>query len=111
MRIYLEFEYRRIFCHQCRTVRQETLSWLADSRRFTQRFEDEVGHQCREMSIKRVAEIYHLSWFQAQRMEMAYMNRLLAKYPMPATLRAIGIDEISIRKRHSYRIVVADLDE
>lgn len=111
MRIYLEFEYRRIVCPQCNAVRQETLSWLADSRRFTQRFENEIGRQCREMSIKRVAEIYHLSWFQVQRMEMAYMNRLLAKHPMPETIRAIGIDEISIRKGHSYRIVVADMDE
>ncbi len=111
MRIYLEFEYRRIFCHHCKAVKQETLSWLADSRRFTQRFEDEVGRQCREMSIKRVAELYHLGWAQVQRMEMACMNRLMAKHPMPETLRAIGIDEISIRKGHTYRIVIADLDQ
>lgn len=111
MRIYLEFEYRRIFCHQCKAVRQETLSWLADSRRFTQRFENEVGRQCREMSIKRVAELYNLGWTQIQRMEMAYMNRLVAKHPTSENLRAIGIDEISVRKGHSYQIVVADLDQ
>lgn len=111
MRIYLKFEYRRIFCRLCKAVRQETLSWLADSRRFTQRFEDEVGRHCREMSIKRVAEIYHLGWFQIQRMEKAYMRRLLKQHPMTKTLRAIGMDEISIRKGHSYRIVVANLEE
>jgi transposase len=44
-------------------------------------------------------------------MEMAYMRRLLEKRPPAAHLRAIGIDEISIRKGHTYAIVVADLDQ
>jgi len=63
------------------------------------------------MSIKRVAELYHLGWAQVQRMEMACMNRLMARHPMPETLRAIGVDEISIRKGHTYQIVIADLDQ
>jgi transposase len=92
-------------------VKRETLSWLAKSARFTQRFEDHIGLQCREMTVKRVAELNHLSWDQVRRMEMAYMRRLMERYPPSDTLRAIGIDEISIRKGHTYAIVVADLDQ
>ncbi len=111
-RIHLEFEYRRVNCPRCKSksVRQETLAWLAAGGRFTQRFEDEIGHQCREMSIKRVAEIHRLNWDQVKRMEIVYMRRLLSTAPIPTNLRAIGMDEISIRKKHSYKIVVADLD-
>lgn len=37
------------------------------------------------------------------------MKAQLAKAGMPGP-RRIGIDEISIKKRHTYRIVVGDLD-
>lgn len=110
-RIYLAFEYRRVQCPHCRAVKRETLTWLAKSARFTQRFEDHIGLQCREMTVKRVAELNHLSWDQVRRMEMAYMRRLMERYPPSDKLRAIGIDEISIRKGHTYAIVVADLDQ
>jgi transposase len=109
-RIYLEFEYWRLYCRQCRAVKQETLSWLAESGRFTKRFEQEIGRQCRRQSIADVAKVHHLHWDQVRRMEVAYMKDLLAKHPPPKRVRAIGMDEVSIRKGHSYAITVADLD-
>jgi len=92
-------------------VKKETLSWLASSARFTQRFEDRIGMQCREMSVKRVAQLNDLSWDQVYRMEKSYMQRLLEKNPPSEDLRAVGIDEISIQRGHTYAIVVADLDQ
>jgi len=109
--IYLEFEYRRVACPQCDAVKRETLAMLAKSARFTQRFEDRIGDLCREMTIKRVAEINNLSWDQVCRMEKNYMRRLLADHPPSLHLRTIGVDEISIHKGHTYAIVVADLDQ
>jgi transposase len=108
-RIYLEFEYRRVTCPHCKAVKRETLTWLAKSARFTQRFEDLIGRQCREMTVKRVAELNHLSWDQVRRMDMAFMRRLLESNPPSEQLKAIGVDEISVRKGHHYAIVVADL--
>ncbi len=110
-RIYLGFEYRRVACPHCQAVKRETLSWLAKSARFTQRFEDHIGQLCREMTIRRVAELNNLSWDQVWRMEKGYMRRLLEQHPPAERLRTIGIDEISIRKGHTYAIVVADLDQ
>jgi transposase len=92
-------------------VKRETLSMLAKSARFTQRFEDRIGQLCREMPVKRVAKLNNLSWDQTWRMEKCYMRRLLEQHPPSKQLRAIGIDEISIRKGHTYAIVVADLDQ
>ncbi len=108
-RIYLEFEYRRVACPKCQAVKQETLSWLAVSNRFTKRFEERIGQECRDTPIKRVAEIHNLDWDAVRRMEMAYMGDLIQQHPVPEELYAIGIDEISIRKGHKYVIVVADL--
>jgi len=84
---------------------------LAKSARFTQRFEDNIGRLCREMTIKRVAELNYLSWDQVCRMEKCYMRRLFEQHPPSQSLRTIGIDEISVRKGHTYAIVVADLDQ
>ena len=110
-RIYLEFEYRRVACPQCEAVKRETLSMLAKSARFTQRFEDRIGQLCREMTITRVAELNNLGWDQVWRMEKSYMRRLLEQHPPSEQLRTIGIDEVSTRKGHTYAIVVADLDQ
>ncbi len=108
--MHVEFEYRRILCPRCKAVKQETLTWLAAGGRFTQRLENEVGRQCQDMTVKRVAEIYHLGWEQTWRMDKAYMQRKVACNPISDDLRAIGIDEISVRKRHKYRVTVSDLD-
>jgi transposase len=91
-------------------VKQERLAWLSDTRRFTRRFATAVGRACRELSVARVAEMHMLSWGQVRRLEVAYLEDLLARNPPAKRLRAVGMDEISIRKGHSYAIVVADLD-
>ena len=59
--IYLEFEYRLVACPHCKALKRETLSMLAKSALFTQRFEDRIGQLCREMTVKRVAELNNLS--------------------------------------------------
>lgn len=108
-RIFLDFEYRRVSCPEC-GVRQERLEWLSDGRRFTRRFAQEIGRQCRELSEARVAAMHQLSWVQVRRLDQTYMEDLLAKHPPAKQLRAIGIDEISIKKGHRYAITVADLE-
>lgn len=109
--IYLDFEYRRVACPHCGAVKQETLSWLASSKRFTQRFETRIGRMCRQMPLTEVAKLNGLSWDQVWRMERAYMNRLWAAHPPAPHIRAIGVDEVSVKRGHTYRIVVADLDQ
>ena len=39
------------------------------------------------------------------------MRELIKKHPPSSSIRAIGVDEISVRKGHTYRVVVADMDE
>lgn len=108
-RVYLDFEYWRVACPDC-GVRQERLPWLSSTRRATQRFAQEIGRQCRELSEARVAAMHQMSWGQVRRLDMAYMEDLLAKHPPAKRIRAIGMDEVSVRRGQSYAIVVADLD-
>ena len=67
-----------------------------------------MGRRCRQATIKDVAEEFRLHWETIKTLEMQYMWAQLAKAGTPGP-KAIGIDEISIRKGHTYRIVVSDL--
>jgi transposase len=89
-------------------VKTERLDWLADNPRYTKRFAKYVGQRCRESSIKSVAKELKLDWHTVKELDKEYMRGLLAKAGTPAP-EAIGIDEISVRKGHDYRIVVSDL--
>ena len=66
---------------------------------------------CRQMPLSEVAKLNALSWDQVRRMEMAYMERLLKAHPPAEHIRAIGVDEVSVKRGHTYQIVVADLDQ
>jgi transposase len=108
-RIVLEFEVRRVACPACGTVKRERLDFLADNPRFTKRFAYYVGRRCRQASIRDVAKELKLDWDTVKILEMQYMRAQIARAGTPGP-RAIGVDEISVRKRHTYRIVVSDLD-
>jgi transposase len=104
----LEFEVRRIRCQHCGKVRRERLAFLADNPFFTKRFAYYVGRRCRSATIQDVAKELHLDWHTVKELDKQYMRAQLARAGGPAP-KVIGIDEISIRKRHVYRIVVSDL--
>jgi transposase len=85
---------RRIECATCGKVKQETLDWHADNPFYTKRFAFFVGRRCRTMTIKAIDE--------------QYMQEQLRRAGTPAP-KVIRIDEISIRRGHTYRIVLSDL--
>jgi len=89
-------------------VKQEKLDWLADSPFYTKRFAFYVGRRCRDASIRDVAKELHLDWKTVKALEKQYMQEQLRRAGAPGP-KVIGIDEISLRKGHTYRIVVSDL--
>ena len=109
MRIYLEFDIRRIDCGSCQGVKQEKLDWLADNPFYTKRFAFYIGRRCRSSSIQDVAKEHFLDWRTVKTLEMQYMREQIKRAGQPRP-KVIGIDEISIRKGQTYRIVVSDLD-
>ena len=108
MRIYLEVEVGRVQCRSCAGVKREQLAFLADNPFYTKRFAYYVGRRCRQATIKDIAEELNLHWETIKTLEKQYMRAQLARAGRPGP-KAIGIDEISIRKGHTYRIVVSDL--
>ena len=95
-RVFLEFEIRRLACRDCGKVKRERLDFLADNPFYTQRFSHYVGRRCRQATIKDIADELKLDWDTVKTLEKQYLLAQLAKAGTPG-LKAIGIDEISIR--------------
>jgi transposase len=108
-RIMLDVEVRRVACPACDAVKRERLEFLADNPHFTKRFAYYVGRRCRQASVRDVAKELKLTWDTVKALEMHYMRAQIERAGTPGP-RAIGIDEIAVRKGHNYRIVVSDLD-
>ena len=81
---------------------------MSKTRGYTKRFAYYVGKRCQESSITDVANELQLNWKTVKVLEMEYMEEKLRRAG-PIRPHVIGIDEISIKKGHSYRIVVSDL--
>jgi transposase len=108
-RVYLDLPVRRVRCPRCGGVKRERLDWLADNPLYTKRFAFYVGRRCRESTVQAIAGELHLEWHTVKELDKQYMREQLRRAGSPAP-RVIGIDEIAVGKRHSYRIVVSDLE-
>ena len=102
-------EVRRVQCTRCGKVKQEKLSFLADNPFYTKRFAFYIGKRCSSSTIKDIAKEFRLDWKTVKELEKQYMREKLRRSGKPRP-RVIGIDELSIRKGHTYRIIVSDLE-
>jgi transposase len=89
-------------------VKREKLPWVADNPFYTKRFAFFVGRRCRTATIQDIARELHLDWRTVKELDKQYMREQLRRVGTPGP-KVIGIDEIAIRKGHTYRIVVSDL--
>ena len=90
-------------------MKQETLDWLADHPFDTKRCSFCVGRRCQTMTVQDVVPETHRAWGTIRDLEREYMREPLRRAGSPAPT-VVGIDAISIRKGHTYRIVVSDLE-
>lgn len=95
---------------KCGQVKSEKIDWLSDNPFYTKRLAFHVGRRCRSSSIKDVAKELHLDWKTVKNLEKQYMRERLRRVGK-ARPKVIGVDEISVRRGHEYRIVVSDLEK
>lgn len=100
---------RRVNCATC-GVKNETLTFLSDNTKYTLRFAMQIGGLCRAMTVQDVARRMHLDWHAVKALDKIYMREQLARAGHPAP-NVIGVDEVSVKKRHVYRIIVSDLEQ
>ena len=91
-------------------MKPEYLGFVSPNANYSERFVLSIGKQCRVMAVKDIARLMRLGWDAVKDIDKIYMREQLRRAGPPKP-RVIGIDEISIKKRHVYRIVVSDLDQ
>lgn len=90
-------------------MKRESIDFVLDDRFYTKRFGSVVGKKCRSSTVQDVAKEYNLDWHTVKELDKAYMREQLAGAPKPAPM-VIGVDEISVSKGHTYRIIISDLE-
>jgi transposase len=98
---------RRVFCRTGAAVTRARLSGLAASALHTQRFAYYVGRRCRRATITDIAAAVPLGGDSVKELDKQYLHAQLTRAGTPGP-QVIGLDELSIRTGHTYRIVVSD---
>lgn len=104
----LELEGRRVDCGRCGQVQRERLPWLADNPFYPKRLAFLVGPRGRAATIKEMVKELHWHWGSVKELAKQYLREQLRRVGNPEP-KGIGIDELSIRKGHTGRIVGSDL--
>jgi transposase len=107
MRSYLDFEVCRVDCRRCGKAKCECLEFVTDNPLIPSALPITLGDGV-DLLQSKISEELKLDRHAVKELAKQYMVAQLAKagYPGP---KVIGIDEISISKRHIYRIVINDL--
>ena len=95
--------------HNCGAVKQEKLPGVADKPFYPKRFACFVGRRCRTATLHDVAREWHLDWRTVKELDKPYMReQLRGRGPPGPKIR--GVEELALRKGHTYRMVVSDLE-
>lgn len=108
--VILQIEYRKIWCGHCGGVRVEQLEFVDTHQRVTRRLAAYASRLCREgLSITAVADHLDLDPKTIKAIDKAALESQFGKTDY-AGLRRLAIDEIAVKKGHSYMTVVLDYD-
>ena len=107
-RVELVASMPRVDCPECGVV-VASVPWAEPGSRFTKDFEAECAWLMGVASQETVGGFLHIAWRTAGDVARRVAERVKASMPSPFDgLTAIGVDETSHRKGHTYITVVVD---
>lgn len=109
-RVFIHFAIRRFECPECGHRFYERLQAVSPQRRQTIRFEETVYQRCLESSKKAVAQALHLGYSTVDGIFKRLAKHKLSRHHK-GLVRILGMDEISVKKRHKqFALVLSDLE-
>ena len=109
-RVFIHFTGRRFYCEQCKRAFTERLASIDPRRRQTRRFEQHVYQRCLHSTRKAVAE---QTWLDQTTVKGIFKRwaKQVVKTQRRQIVRVLGIDEITLKKRHKqFVLVMSDLE-
>lgn len=105
--VWLQVEYRKIWCDNCNGVRVEHLSFADASKRVTDRLARYIHDLCKMLTVHDVAEHLDLDPKTIKAIDKSFLQESFG-WTDCHDLRVLAIDEIALRKGHNYMTVVMD---
>jgi transposase len=106
---WLKFDIQRLECRDCRTLRQEKLSFAKPHKRYTRVFARYVLDLSRLATIKDVARHLGIGWDLVAEIQREQLEKDARKVKLSAVAQ-IAIDELAVGKGQRYVSIVLDLD-
>lgn len=109
-RVFIHFIGRRFDCEKCSRPFTERMASIDPRRRQTRRFEQYIYQRCLSSTRKAVAEE---EWLDQDTVKGIFKRwaKKVTKAQRREMVRVLGIDEISLKKRHKqFALVLSDLE-
>lgn len=106
-KVSIECSYRKVFCEKCGSTIVENLEFFKPYRRVTRRLAQYIYDLCKVLTIQDVARHLSLDWKTVKDIDKTFLEEEYGETDY-TDLTVLAVDEISIRRGHSYMTVVLD---
>ena len=107
--VWLRYSYRKVVCADCRQVVVEDLEMVEPWQRVTRRLARFVHELCKVLSVADVARHLELDWKTVRAIDKTFLEEAYGQTDYQG-LRLLAVDEIALKKGHSYMTVVIDYE-
>ena len=107
VQVSIECDYRQIFCKKCGRIVVEDLEFFEPCKRVTKRLACYIHELCKVLTVQDVARRLNLDWKTVKDIDKTFLEEEFGETDY-TDLTVLAVDEISIRRGHSYMTVVLD---
>ena len=110
-RVYLHLKSRQFCCRDCKRYFNETFDFVEPSKTMTIRYEAYIYFMTEHICISHICIKEDIVWSTVNSIYQRYSSKEISNKKDWASVRYLGIDEISIRKgKKSYACCLVDLE-
>ena len=107
--VWLRLSYRKVLCPRCRRIVVEEQELVEPFQRVTTRLARLIHELCKVMTVSDVARHLALDWKTVKNIDKQFLEQKYGQTDYGG-LRVLAVDEIAVRKGHSYMTVVIDYE-
>jgi transposase len=107
--VFVAAHLYRLRCRACHALRQEPLLWCRPKKRWTRALGRYIVDLLGTMTVEDVARYLGMSWDTVKEIHAESLGRKFRRRRV-RHLRYLGVDEVAVRKGHSYLTIVVDLE-
>jgi transposase len=108
-RVWIGCRYRRVYCRHCGGYRVEDLRFFEPYQRVTLRLARYIHALCKVLTVRQVATHLGLDWKTVKQVDRTFLEATHGQTDYTG-LRLLAVDEVAVRKGHSYMTVVLDYE-